>query len=28
VDELREDAGFLPNLSLVAVDWADVVRRL
>jgi len=28
VDELREDAGFLPHLSLVAVDGHDVVRRL
>lgn len=28
VDELREDAGFLPHLSLVAVDGADVVGHV
>jgi putative acetyltransferase len=27
-DELREDAGFLPHLSLVAVDGADVVGHV
>jgi predicted N-acetyltransferase YhbS len=28
VDELREDAGFLPHLSLVAVDGNDVVGHV
>jgi putative acetyltransferase len=28
VDELREDAGFLPHLSLVAVDGDDVVGHV
>ena len=28
VDELREDAGFLPHLSLVAVDGEDVVGHV
>jgi putative acetyltransferase len=27
-DELREDAGFLPHLSLVAVDGGDVVGHV
>jgi putative acetyltransferase len=28
LDELREDAGFLPHLSLVAVDGGDVVGHV
>ena len=28
VDELREDAGFLPHLSLVAVDRDDVIGHV
>lgn len=28
VDELREDAGFLPHLSLVAVDGDDVIGHV
>jgi predicted N-acetyltransferase YhbS len=28
VDELREDVGFLPHLSLVAVDGGDVVGHV